>query len=57
MKVDGIFGETTERELKKIQEKLNFEQTGVISEDLNKKMISLLDKIQFKNKEKTDLKK
>ena len=57
MKVDGIFGEITERELKKIQEKLNFEQTGVLSEDLNKKMLSLLDQIQFKNNEKTALKK
>jgi uncharacterized FlaG/YvyC family protein len=57
IKADGILGEVTERELKKIQEKLNIEQTGEVSEELNKKMQSLLTQILFKNEGTAALKK
>lgn len=47
--VDGSFGANTEEEVKKLQDKLNIETDGVVTESLVNKMDVLLKKINLKN--------
>lgn len=54
IKVDGQFGDTTEEEVIKLQERLNIEKDGTVTELMVCKLEGLLNKLNFINQIKID---